>query len=276
MKTRFRILLAAALCVEKNRLMRKGICIWKTVLPTISLAAAVHVQAAVVNLNAAADALVTTGPANDLATNNYGGAGALGVSAAGSAKGEFQSVLRFDTSTAKAAFDSLYGVGQWSLQLASLQISAATNNNALYNANTAGSFNARCLANDGWTEGTGTPATPTQTGITYNTLVGTYLSALADEALGTFSYSGTSSGTFTYTLNLPPGFSADLLAGNLVSLRLFAADAAVSYLFSSRSFGTAANRPVLNLTAVPEPGSMSLLVLGAACLLALKRKPSRE
>ena len=67
-----------------------------------TLSALLPVQGAVVSSNPTADAFVTTGSANDLATNNYGGAGALALSAAGSSKGEFQSVLRFDTSGAKS------------------------------------------------------------------------------------------------------------------------------------------------------------------------------
>jgi hypothetical protein len=256
--------------------MKNVLWIRKTGLLALSLAVTGCIEAAVVNLNPTADALVTTGPANNLATNNYGGGGSLGLSAAGLAKGEFQSVLRFDTSSAKTTFDTLYGAGQWSLQSVTLQLSAGANNNALYNANAAGSFNASWLGNDSWTEGTGTPGTPTQNGITYNTLLGTYINGLADEALGSFSYNGTSSGTFTYSLNLTSGFSADLLGGNLTSLRLFAADAAVSYLFSSRSFGTPANWPVLSITAVPEPGTVGIFALAGTILLAGARKRWRS
>ena len=57
-------------------------------------------------------------------------------------------------------------------------------------------------------------------------------------------------------------------AGNLVSFRLFAADGAVSYLFDSRSFGTAALRPVLSVVAMPEPGAFPLLAVGAVLLSA--------
>src|SRR5580765_4086981 len=78
-----------------------------------TLAATGRLLGAVTDLNPTADAFVTTGPANSLATNNYGAGGALALSATGSSQGEFQSVLRFDTSTAKSAFDSLYGAGSW-------------------------------------------------------------------------------------------------------------------------------------------------------------------
>ena len=69
------------------------------------------------------------------------------------------------------------------------------------------------------------------------------------------SINGATSGNSTYTLGLTPSFSADVLAGNTVSFRMFAADTAVSYLSDSRSFGTASARPLLTITAVPEPTS---------------------
>jgi hypothetical protein len=235
------------------------------------------VQGAAVNLNPTADAFVTTGPTtNNLTLNNYGGGGALALSAVGSSKGEFQSVLRFDTSTAKSSLDGLYGAGLWSLQSVTLQLTAATPNNALFNANSSGSFGVSWMQNDGWTEGSGTPNTPTATGINYSSLQATFINPLADEALGTFSYDGSSSGTFFYTLSTPSGFAADLLAGGLVSLRLSAADSVASYFFDSRSFGTVASRPLLSINAVPEPGTTALLVLGALLYVVRGRMRRRQ
>src|SRR5437867_2202201 len=193
---------------------------------------------AVVNLNPSADAFVTTGPANNLATNNYGGGGSVALSAPGSSKGEFQTVLRFDTSTAKTSFDALYGPGGWTLQSVTLQLTAATVNNAIFNANTAGSFALSWMQNDSWVEGSGTPSAPGTVGITYDTLQSTFINPGSDEALGTFSYNGSSSGASVYTLNIPAGLASDILAGDQVSLRLFAADTSVSYLFNSHEFGT--------------------------------------
>ena len=242
----------------------------------ITLTASLPVRGAVVNLNPTADAFVTTGPANNLATNNYGGAGALAVSAAGSSQGEFQSVMRFDTSGAKSSFDSLYGAGLWSVQSVTLQLSAAAPNNAIFNANNAGSFELTWMQNDGWTEGTGNPNTPGTGGITYSALQSTFINPGVDEALGTFSHDGSSSGTFIYTLSPSSGLVTDLLAGDLVSLRLSAADTTVSYFFDSRSFGTAADRPLLSITAAPEPGTVSLLVLGGLLYTIRERTQPRR
>jgi hypothetical protein len=171
----------------------------------------------------------------------------------------------------KSAFDSQFGVGRWSIQSVSLQLTAAPPNNAIFNASAAGQFSISWMQNDGWTEGTGTPQAPTTTGITFSTL-NSFLSA-GDEALGTFSFNGATSGNSTYTLGLTPSFSADVLAGNTVSLRMFAADTAVSALFDSRSFGTASARPLLTITAVPEPTSIALGLM--AVFFLARRNRSR-
>jgi hypothetical protein len=208
------------------------------------------------SLNPSADTFVTTGPTGNLSNNNYGGAGALSIAAPNLSQGEFQSVLQFNLSSVKSAFDSQFGVGQWSIQSISLQLTATAPNNAIFNASAAGQFSISWMQNDSWIEGSGTPQAPTTTGITFSTL-NTFLSP-ADEALGTFSFNGATSGNSIYTLGLTPLFSADVLTGNTVSFRMFATDTSVSGVFDSRSFGTASARPLLTITAVPEPGSIAL------------------
>ena len=231
---------------------------------------ALPVHADTFTLNPVADAFVTPGPSGNLSGNNYGGAGALSVAAQGLSKGEFQSVLQFDLSGAAAAFNTQFGAGQWTLQSISLTLTATSPNNSIFNATSAGQFSVSWMQNDSWIEGSGTPASPTTTGITYSTLP-SFIS-VGDEALGTFSFNGATNGTAAYTLNLTPGFSADAEAGNLVSLHLFAADSAVSYLFDSRNFGTASARPVLSIVAVPEPGALSLVATGGALVIGGSRR----
>ncbi len=229
------------------------------------------VWAASSSVNPSADAFVTTGATANLSNNNYGGAGALSIAAPNLAQGEFQSVLQFSLSSVKSAFDSQFGVGQWTIQSVTLQLTATAPNNAIFNPSAAGQFFISWMQNDGWAEGTGTPQLPTQTGIAFATL-NSFLSP-ADEALGTFSFNGATSGNSTYTLGLTPSFSADILTGNNVSFRMFAADTTVSYLSDSRSFGTASARPLLTITAVPEPTSVALGLIG---LCFLPRKTVRS
>jgi hypothetical protein len=224
---------------------------------------------------AVADTFVTTGPANDLANNNYGGAGALMISPSGAAKGEFQSFVRFDLSSAVSQFNSTYGVGQWSI--ASVQLSLGTNfgtagaqpNNPIFNTIAAGNFTVDWMANDSWSEGTGNPSVPTTDGITYNTL-SSYLS-VNDASQGTFSWTAPGNVVTAWTLSPTAGLLNDIATGTGVSFRFFAADSSVNYLFNSRSFGTAANRPSLIVTAVPEPATIYLLGCAVLVLYGLRR-----
>jgi PEP-CTERM motif. len=238
------------------------VCLWLFTNPA---------WAASSSLNPSADAFVAAGPSGNLSNNNYGGAGALSIAAPNLSQGEFQSVVQFNLSSVKSAFDSQFGIGQWSIQSVTLQITAAAPNNAIFNSSAAGQFSISWMQNDGWTEGTGTPGAPTTTGITFSTL-NTFLSP-GDETLGTFNFNGATSGNSTYTLGLTPSFSADVLAGNTVSFRMFAADTAVSYLSDSRSFGTASARPLLTITAVPEPTSIAIALAGLCILARARSRP---
>lgn len=236
-------------------LKRKSFGVLITVL-AIGFCAAEAGASVLSALTPVADAFVTSANPG----NNYGAAGALSVSAGSLTMGEFQSVMRFDTSAAKTSFDATYGAGNWSVQSITLKLTAAAPNNSIFNPSAAGQFSASWMQNDSWVEGTGTPGSPTTTGITYSTLPG-FLSG-ADAGLGTFAFNGATSGSVTYTLGMPAGLLGDIGAGGLASMRMFAADGTVSYLMNSRNFGQASLRPELDITAVPEPGAAALLVGG--------------
>ena len=227
-----------------------------------------HGNAATISLGPVADAFVSS--ANP--ANNYGGAGSLEVSAAGLAKGEFDSLLQFDLSSAKSSFDTAFGSGQWTVQDVSLQLTANFPNNAIFNASTAGQFAVNWMQNDGWQEGQGTPAAPSTTGITFDSLP-SFLSA-GEQSLGTFSFSGSTSATAIYPLKSASGILSDLEAGNLTSLLLKANDTTMSGLFNSRSFNTFGSRPMLTIdaVAVPEPTGWMLGALGAGAVAVVRRR----
>jgi hypothetical protein len=215
-------------------------------------------------VNPAADTFVSASNPS----GNYGGAGALEMSGAGTLKGEFQALMKFDLSGVKSGFDAALGGGQWQVQSATLQLTTANPTpQPTFNANAAGQFSVAWMQNDAWVEGTGSPGAPTTDGVSYATLP-TFLGA-ADQGLGTFSFPGGVSGSNSYNLALPSAFVSDILAGDSASLRVFASDSAMSYLFNSRNNGTAGNRPLLtiNAVAVPEPAGGviwgSLWILGA-------------
>ena len=236
-------------------------------------------QAATFTVNPSADALVSS--AN--AANNYGAAGALAVSAAGLPKGEFDSLLRFDFSAAKASFDATFGTGQWVINSMSLQLTLAAPNNSLFNGNGAGaggtnvnfagSIAAKWLQNDSWAEGTGTTGAPSATGITFATLP-SFLGA-SDESLGSNPVSSATSGNIALSLGLTPSFVADATAGNLVSVLLLPGDAGVATVSNSRN---GANVPVFTVsaTAVPEPCASVLAAAGMLVSFARRRRHARK
>lgn len=218
-----------------------------------------------ISLTPTADSLVAAAQP----TNNYGGAGALSVAASGLPQGEFQSLLRFDTAAAIAQFDATYGAGNWTIDSVSLRLTATPPNNPLFNPSAAGQFRAHWMQNDSWAEGTGTPSSPSASGITFATLP-TFLSG-SDEDLGTLNFPGGTTGTISYLLSIMPLFEADIESGGLIGIRLAPADATVSYLFNSRSVGSAPNRPALLITAIPEPTSAMLLLFSLSVTARLKR-----
>ena len=211
-----------------------------------------------------ADAFVATGPTGNLSGDNFGAAGALAVAAGDLPQGEFQSVMQFDLAGAVSAFNADYGVGQWTIQSVSLELSASPHGNSIFNPPAAGEFGISLMQNNSWLEGTGTGGTPTTDGITYNSLQNQYINNATDQALGTFGFPGGSSGEEGYLLSLASGLVSDVQGGDDLSLRLFPDDNNVSYLFSSRETG--ATGPELIITATPEPGTLELGLTGLAAL----------
>ena len=230
-------------------------------------------SAATFTLSPVQDAFVSS--ANP--TANYGAAGALLVNAAGLPKGEFDSLLQFNFAAAKSSFDLTFGVGQWSIQSVTLQLTSANPGNPIFNSPAAaGSFTLNWMQDDSWTEGNGTPTAGSTTGgITYATLPG--FRSGSDQLLGTYSFPGGTSGNNTYTLGLNSSFVTDATAGNAVSLLALPADSAIVYSANSQNFTTSASRPVLTVTAfgVPEPGTAGLLFAGVGAGL-LPRRRRRE
>lgn len=212
-------------------------------------------SAGVVMLSPVADAMISS--ANP--ANNYGGAGAFAISAAGLAKGEFQSLVQFDLSTAKSTFDAAYGAGAWTITAASLQLNVANPNNSFFNASSSGEAAVSWLENDAWNEGVGTPNTPGGSGVTWNALPA--LLSPNDASLSLFNFNGSTSGQLSIALLPSTGIISDATAGELLSLRLYApaGETGVAALFNSRTFNTAANRPIFTLEAVPVPEPSSAL-----------------
>src|SRR5215472_8866424 len=131
---------------------------------------------------AIADAFVTPGASGSLSSSNFGAAGALAIAASGLPEGEFQSVLKFDLSGAFNSFNSQFGAGQWMVQSVTLDLTASSHGNAIFNPVAAGSFNVSLMQNNSWVEGTGTGGIPTSDGISFNSLEGVYINSAVDQA----------------------------------------------------------------------------------------------
>jgi hypothetical protein len=215
----------------------------------------------------AADAFVTS----QFPGNNYGGAGAISVSAAGTLGRELFTLLRFDLASTLSSFDQAFGAGNWTLDGASLQLTAASPSNQVFNSSEAGQIGADWLADDSWVEGTGSPMNTSTIGITLNALPA--LVANGSEGLGLLSFDGSTSDTATYDLAISPGFLADVQAGSLLSILLSPGDAVVSGVFNSRNFASPANHPYLILSAVqvPEPATTALAGIAIIGMLSRRR-----
>jgi hypothetical protein len=196
---------------------------------------------------------------------NYGGAGAGSVSgntatnAAGVANGPSDTFLRFNTAAMIAAFNSTLG-NDWAINRAALRVTEQGGSmNAVFNRG-IGRFEIRWIANDNWTEGTGTPQMPAAPGITYNDEAA-LLTEGTDITLGTFTNAGADV-TLNFALELRSPFLIDLKAGGDVGLFLTTVDAGTGFTFSSRSFGTASARPYLEISAVGRPQLRNLIFSG--------------
>lgn len=229
-------------------------------------------SAATFSTVAFSDAFVATGPTGNLSNNNYGGGGALGLAAGNLPLGEFQTVLQFNLASVRNSLDTQYGAGAWTIQSVSLQLTASPHNNAIYNDIAAGQFGISLMQNNSWVEGTGTAGAPTTDGLSFNSLQNIYINNASDQALGTFSFGGTSSGANSYSLDLASGLLSDIENGSALTVRLFAADDGVSYLWSSRNNGSPSVRPQLIVIATPEPSTFALCILGMTTLFWWRRR----
>lgn len=203
--------------------------------------------------------LATGSPENpdgtDLTNWNFGGAGTLAVSPASADKGQFQSLLMFNFAGAVPFFDSAYGSNAWRVSGISLRLTSnygtagVQPNNGIFNVINGGSFVIEWLADNGWTNGTGTPNLPTMDGVTFGSLPG--LLAEPCEILCTNTYSPPGNNVpVTYRLPLDANLLSEINSGTNATLLFYAADNQIGYLFNSLKFGHG-NQPMIFVTASP-------------------------
>jgi hypothetical protein len=237
--------------------------------------------------NTTADAFLASGPTGgpNLSGLNFGNAGTLAVAPAGSPKGEFDSVIKFNTAAAVSQFNATYGIGNWQITGFTLSLASsfgtqgAQPGNTNFNTINGGSFGIDWLGNDSWAEGTGGGnGAPAGASISFNSL--STLFSAGSASLGSFTYTPPGNGIYeNYLLPLNSSLVSDAAAGGDVSLYFFAADNQVSYLFNSREFtGTPSGHPELALTAtaIPEPTIDSLAASALTGLLISRRLKLRS
>lgn len=207
-----------------------------------------------------ADAFVCVGSPNyqggaDLTGLNFGAAGTLAVAPVSTAKGEFQSLIKFNLSNGVALFNSTYGSNNWTITSVALELNSnygtagVQPNNPIFNTISGGGFVIEWLADDDWIEGTGTPNLPTTDGVTHDLLPGLLVDVR--EALCTNTYTPPGNNVpVTWSLPLPVNLVADISTGGDVTFHFYAADDQIGYLFNSHSYGRG-NEPLIHVVATP-------------------------
>jgi len=214
---------------------------------------------------------------------NFGAAGTLSIAPASSAKGEFDTVLMFNTANAVSQFNATYGAGDW--LITGLTLSLASNfgtngakpSSSILNTVSGGNFGIDWLANDTWVEGTGsgngTSGYPNNSMVSFDSIAS--LMAAGYDSLGTYTYAPPGNNVYaSYALVLDASLATNAAAGGAVSLYFYAADNQVSYLFNSRDYtGNPGNHPELTLTVepTPEPATVSLLAVSLGGILLWRR-----
>lgn len=230
-------------------------------LTFVSFAASLTARAALYTVPAAADTFVkeqtpdgTFGRAGQVMVS-----GPTAVNAMNVMNGPADAFLRFATSATKTQLDADFGAGQWRITAASLVLIEVTNpNNPIFNIG-PGQFQVQWLNGDGWLEGIGTPNSPGNIGITWNTRAA-FLNPALDRPLGVFA-NPVLSAAVTCDLTMDAAFLTDLTGDDETSFYLTAVSGTTGFNFRSRDFTgdpTSLPKLILDVEAIPEPASAAL------------------
>ena len=271
------------------------ICAFAICSAAFALPAAALAQDTVTIMDSTSAAFMASGSSGNpdgtnLATKNYGNSGTLAIAPASSTKGAFDSVLLFNTSSAVNQFNTMYGVGDWTIT--GVTLSLASNfgtqgtqpNNNIFNTINAGSFGIDSLTDTTWTPGTGggsgTPGYPVNSDVDYAYIP--TLQSFGYDFLNDYTYTPPGNNVYlTYTLPGNDPILDSTAAVGAVSLLFYAADNNVSYLFNSQIFmsgNSNDNHPELTLTveATPEPATAALLAASLGGFLSVRWRTAKK
>lgn len=189
---------------------------------------------------------------------NFGTLGAMeiGVPTLGQPR-TLETLLRFDTTEMRAAFDADYGSGNWVVIGATLSLfsNVATAGqqpaNERFNKIAPGGFEFDLLSNDNWNE----------MSITWNTLSDILPGPGNNNMLmplGAFFWDANGQGSSIWTLNANSTFASQIYGGNPITIfGQPTVASSVGYLFNTLKVDPAFLN--VTVTAVPEPSSYVLV-----------------
>jgi hypothetical protein len=215
-------------------------------------------------------------------TLNYGGAGTFAIAPASAPKGEFDSVLMFNTAAAVANFNGLYGIGNWAIT--GLSLSLASNfptqgesiSNPIFNNINGGTFGIDWIANNSWNGGNGGgmggAGFPNTNFVSFDYIP--FLLTNGVDSLGTYTYTPPGNQNhLTYDLPLDDNLVNGSAAGGNVSFYFYApTNSQVSYLFNSTHFNSNLPEFTLDAASIPEPATLALLTTAFSGLWVVRRK----
>jgi hypothetical protein len=217
-------------------------------------------------------------------TLNYGSAGTFAIASASLSKGELDTVLMFNTAAAVSQFNTTYGVGHWTITGVTLSLASNFGSNGAtpgsqFNTISGGNFNIDWLSANNWLGGfgggSGGTGYPNNSSVSFDDK--TNLLNAGYDSLGTFTYTPPGNNIYdNYSLPLDANLVTGAAAGGGVSLYFTPADNQISYLFNTPKFGANFPELTLDITQVPEPGTLAMLVAGLGGFLVTCRQKRKS
>jgi len=235
------------------------------VLLAVLLPGTLLAQSTTLSQAVSGDTFVSSG----LPTQNFGNMGAMEIAGPTAAQSRtLESLESFNTAALQSQFNADYGAGNWavtsvSLTLYSNESTPGQPNNSSFNKVAAGDFELDWLSNNNWSETT----------VTWNSLPGLLPGTGNNtlDILGDFLWPATGGSSATWNLNSDANLSSEIVNGGVVTiLGQPTTGSTVGYLFNQQLL----NASYLNVTVqeLPEPGTLSLILSGAAALVYFRRR----